>query len=336
MLYFSVIALRDIVTGDILECWRHFVLACRILGMKHITKTNLKLGDALLLRFCKRVQLLFGKECITPNMHLHCHLSESMMDYGPLYSFWCFAFERYNGMLGSMPNNNRSIESQLMERFLTENQALSFSCPNEFSEFLPCFPGINSTGSLADTLSSDMPSTAEDIKEWTLASITSTVQLPSYSSKCVLNESERKSLLQLYSDLYSEPVTDILHTCWSYSQITFKGKLFGTQKSRTASSSIVIAQLDSVNSASGAAKINKFYKHSLNVGTEQKVHLLCSLSWFKPHAKCNSFGKPTTVWYYDLFDHCGIVPVQFLVSRAVSLLDKLDGESVLFVCPCMD
>ena len=30
VLYFSIFALRD-VTGEVLECWRHFVLACRIL-----------------------------------------------------------------------------------------------------------------------------------------------------------------------------------------------------------------------------------------------------------------------------------------------------------------
>ena len=52
VLYFSVIAMRDIVTGDVLECWKHFVLACRTLCTKHITLENAKLGDALLLQFC--------------------------------------------------------------------------------------------------------------------------------------------------------------------------------------------------------------------------------------------------------------------------------------------
>ncbi len=30
-MYFSIIALRDILPGDVLECWRHSVLACRTL-----------------------------------------------------------------------------------------------------------------------------------------------------------------------------------------------------------------------------------------------------------------------------------------------------------------
>ena len=59
------------------------------------------LGDALLLHFCRRTERIFG----TPNMHMHCHLRSYIKDYGPLHGFWCYSFERYNGILGSMPNN---------------------------------------------------------------------------------------------------------------------------------------------------------------------------------------------------------------------------------------
>ena len=125
VLYFSIISLRNIVTGDVLECWRHFVLACRVLCCKSLSNDQVKLGDALLLQFCRRTENLFGSQYITPNMHLHCHLHDCILDYGPLHGFWCYAFERYNGILGAMPNNKRSIETQLMQRFLRENQILS-------------------------------------------------------------------------------------------------------------------------------------------------------------------------------------------------------------------
>lgn len=195
--YFSIIALHDIITGSVME-W-HFVLGCRILGTKHITTDNIKLGDALLLQFCRSTEQLFGKEC----MHLHCHLAECMMDYGPLHSFWCFAFERYNGILGSMPNNNRSIESQLMQRFLTENQALSCSIPDEFcEELLPVFPKIHNTGSVVETLSSAEYNATFNVQKWTLDSLECFIQLPKFSCKCVLNESQIDSLAKLYSTLY--------------------------------------------------------------------------------------------------------------------------------------
>ncbi len=41
----------------------------------------------------------------TPNMHLHCHIVDSIKDFGPAHAFWCYAFERYNGILESVHTN---------------------------------------------------------------------------------------------------------------------------------------------------------------------------------------------------------------------------------------
>ena len=35
---------------------------------------------------------------ITPNKHLHLHLKECVENYGCVYGFWLFSFERYNGL----------------------------------------------------------------------------------------------------------------------------------------------------------------------------------------------------------------------------------------------
>ncbi len=42
------------------------------------------IADTLLLQFCRRNEILFGKETITPNMHMSCHLRECILDYGPI------------------------------------------------------------------------------------------------------------------------------------------------------------------------------------------------------------------------------------------------------------
>ena len=78
--------------------------------------------------------MLFGKTIITPNMHMHCHLRQCLEDYGPLHTFWCFSFERYNGVLGSMPNNNKAIEVQLMKKFLRDVQTSTTQLPEELTE----------------------------------------------------------------------------------------------------------------------------------------------------------------------------------------------------------
>ena len=47
----------------------------------------------------KLIENEYGREVITPNLHLSLHLAACSHDYGPLYAFWCFSFERMNGIL---------------------------------------------------------------------------------------------------------------------------------------------------------------------------------------------------------------------------------------------
>ena len=51
----------------------------------------------------------YGREKVTPNMHLQTHLLECILDYGPVYSFWLFSFERYKGIIGQFKTNQRII-----------------------------------------------------------------------------------------------------------------------------------------------------------------------------------------------------------------------------------
>ena len=136
VLLFSLFALKDVLQGSYLQGWRDFVLACRLLCSRVITEEDITLADLLLLRFCRSFERLYGNERVTPNMHLHGHLKECLIDYGPVYSFWLFSFERYNGILGSLPTNKRTIEKQLMRRFLRGIFCHSVSLPVMFHDKL--------------------------------------------------------------------------------------------------------------------------------------------------------------------------------------------------------
>ncbi len=63
VLYYSLLVLHDILDKEHLECWRHFVLACRNLCCKELSLHQLQLGHSLLLQFCKRTEHLYGKHC---------------------------------------------------------------------------------------------------------------------------------------------------------------------------------------------------------------------------------------------------------------------------------
>ena len=45
--------------------------------------------------------------------------------------FWCHAFERYNGILGSMQTNGKSVENQVMRRFCREQELSSLQLPDD-------------------------------------------------------------------------------------------------------------------------------------------------------------------------------------------------------------
>lgn len=63
---------------------------------------------------------VYGKFKVTVNYHMALHLPEVILDYGPPHAFWCFTYERMNGILASTPTNNRGIENEVLNRFLLE------------------------------------------------------------------------------------------------------------------------------------------------------------------------------------------------------------------------
>ena len=72
--------------------------------------------------------------CLICVMHLHCHLKEILLDFGPAQEFWLFSFERYNEILGKQPTNNCTTEEQLMKRFIRDSLVYLYDFPNDCHE----------------------------------------------------------------------------------------------------------------------------------------------------------------------------------------------------------
>ena len=85
-LYFSIYALDGILPSVHLKCWQTliFVLACRLICKPCISLAEVQKADFLFLKFCKDYEKLYGSLAITPNMHLHTHLKECIIDFDPL------------------------------------------------------------------------------------------------------------------------------------------------------------------------------------------------------------------------------------------------------------
>ena len=154
-LLFSLFAMKDILKGEHLRCWGTFVLACVYLCNQAILESDITVIDHLLLKFCKSFETLYGRESVTPNIHMHCHLVDCIRNYGPIYNFWLFSFERYNGLLGNIPSNKKDIELQLMRRFDRDLAVLNIPYPTLLEDrFSPVFQNLfcskNERGSLVN------------------------------------------------------------------------------------------------------------------------------------------------------------------------------------------
>ncbi|KAI0044241.1 hypothetical protein FA95DRAFT_1497378 [Auriscalpium vulgare] len=69
----------------------------RLLSTKRISMAQAKAGQVYLSTYCQRL-LLLGVT-LTINHHLAMHFARMIKIFGPVYAWWLFAFERFNGML---------------------------------------------------------------------------------------------------------------------------------------------------------------------------------------------------------------------------------------------
>ena len=75
--------------------------ACKILTSRELQKSELNEAFTKLVNMNKLIEGKYGQVKISPNLHLCLHICECALDYGPLSSFWCFSFERMNGIIGT-------------------------------------------------------------------------------------------------------------------------------------------------------------------------------------------------------------------------------------------
>ena len=105
-MYYSLVSLKDMIPHAHYNCWKLFVQACFLFCRRSLSIDQVREANALIMQFLQSFLQLYGS---TPNMHLHGHLHECIYDYGPVYSFWLFAFEHLNGVLGSYNTNCHHI-----------------------------------------------------------------------------------------------------------------------------------------------------------------------------------------------------------------------------------
>ena len=353
-LKFSMYALYGIFPDNHLRVWERFVLACKILCQPVITKQEIKKADALLVNFCTGMEKLYGKQFLTCNMHLHCHLHSVLLDYGPVFGFWLFSFERYNGQIGSTLTNNCSVEIQFMRDFLKEHYLMpsAGNLPTIYhEEFMPIFDRWGEKRTTA--------STESKVQQYYLLSQranfanvlwydNTNIRVPASYQTDLLTSVDIAKLLIVYHALYPEErnidIGDLHFTIKKFSTIFVGAERFGSKaESRTLRSAKVLASWHSAEGLISATSplspgiIDYFMCHKLTVNGTEREHYFACVRWLKKHPWNQCLGSFNTlcVWDANNFEPRAssyFLPVYRIHSLSNGAYLTLDNVKLMAVC----
>ncbi|XP_073670897.1 uncharacterized protein [Paramisgurnus dabryanus] len=239
---YSLFCLKGLINNRHYEMWFDFVQACIILCSRVISINRLEVADRYLQTFLSKFVELFGPLHCTPNMHLHLHLKECMLDYGPVYSFWCFSFERFNGILGKFNNNNRAIEVQIMRQFL-QGQQLRMPWTCEYGAEFGSILGKQMVGTLSCNDTADMLYVKHSVlvsAERLLFENCTVVPLTPFH-QTILDEPDRHAILTMYHQMYP-CVTDVDRFAMTCKRVTCLNVTYSIDGSRAERSAYVYAK----------------------------------------------------------------------------------------------
>ncbi|OAD66761.1 hypothetical protein PHYBLDRAFT_152031 [Phycomyces blakesleeanus NRRL 1555(-)] len=71
--------------------------------------------------FCQQCLVIYKPGFLTCNIHLHLHFRETINNFGPVYGYWLFGFERYNGLLKKIDTNRKDgFEATYIKTFIND------------------------------------------------------------------------------------------------------------------------------------------------------------------------------------------------------------------------
>lgn len=335
---YSPFVLKDFLPPDHFKMWCFFSLSCSLFCRPYLHRAELEEADKLMMKFCTTFERIFGPDCVTPNMHLHAHLRECIEDLGPVFSFWCFSFERYNGILENIQKNWHAPEVQIMEKF-TLMQALnatdvSSSTPTELQQ---CLNGLKRNYALLDDsirIFDNKSLFKYENNLFCLPQCVCTIKqtcheiIPPVREK-FFAELLRDKLQRVYMKLYTpDTVQHVPMRYEEFYQIVVFGQVFTSLKSRSHKSTAIMAIWPGVtgnildrNCTSEDIRVGLveyFVSHvPIIKDTRDQAHILAKVKWYQDHPRKNWF-KNSIILSATLFSgdcEATFIPVSRIMSR---------------------
>ena len=354
---YSPVVLRNILPTDHYKSWLLFVRACSLLTQRIIRISDVQTADQLLILFCKSVEQLYGYQYCTPNMHLHVHLKDTLLDFGPLHSTWCFAFERYNGYFGNIPNNKHCIEVQFMKTFLKSQHIRSLShkiSDVEFMQLLPVSESLDvSLSSIKDSDILQFLRLSHGPFEPDMSYVDNEhLTFHGVCKECIFTSVEIKTLSNLYSQLNPTKTIEYVSPFYQrYGKVSVGGDILGSSlNSHSAQSSSVIAAFWGTyghditrftQSERSIGKVQYYIRNAVTIkdeisGKSTVVNFtLAYVLWMEYHHQNSLYGISATVCANSVKESslCSFIPVLRIFAKCATCFTSLNNETVFVACP---
>ena len=348
---YSPVLLKDILPPENYRCWLLFVRSCSILLSYCFRQPDVTTADLLLLQFCREFHRLHGNDCCTYNMHLHLHLKQTILDFGPAHASWCFAFERFNGILGSFHTNKRSIEPQIMRKFC-QNQAVHDMDLPVMSELNSILPEVYKQDMVKNSNSLKLLPFAIDRLDTiqSFANEEGIVSNPPFFDE-VFTTDMGEQILTIYKQLYSNCSSIKCSQFYrKFGKITLADDLIGSTLpgANSQTSSVIMAfwcnrgdRLDNIDySCKRVGVVQFFFHHQVYIGSEtSQKHTFAYVHWKQLHEMHNWFATSAIVCTnsYEAPSACCFIPVSRLFCRCASIVKNVNfnnySETVFVATP---
>ncbi|EXX63896.1 hypothetical protein GLOIN_2v1775288 [Rhizophagus irregularis DAOM 181602=DAOM 197198] len=255
----------------------HFGRVCSILVSRILEIELIEEAHERPIKIIKLIEVHYGRVKITPNLHLSLNLCDCSNDFGPLYAFWYFSFERMNEILGL----------ELLEDRPTTGS--SISAADQFSsDKLERF-WLNVKNIQESTITGCEPFSGEMLKP---------------SSEAIMTESMLELMVAFYNASYIEmyqfrkPADEIIQDSITirvkinqFGRCRISSEVFGFAISvRHTKSSCVLAKFIISNGEvdSYPGQIQYFFKHTVDLPNGQMEHNLAYIHWYRPASTSES------------------------------------------------
>lgn len=269
----------------------------------------------------------------------------------PVYTFWLFSYERYNGFLGKFKSNGKNVELIIMKNMCVEREVyrIGHELKQEWGEYNTILKQWSEYTKLEIKQATmelyAMTSIPTNLCQSLWTNLDG-IRLRGKTYVVRIDNDDVDILQGTYAAMYPNAniqSLDLNRCAISIKCLEVCGELFATttDKRNGRYSRFVASWFDGSgicvdNMSFRAGKIKQLIKHSVTIDGEIKTHIMASVHWHKFYPYELGYLSPIQVYYKSNFEEPGLasfIPVQRLNSQYIAQERTIGRDSVIITIP---